>query len=99
MQQSKARKEASTIENMNLTNSDNLVPIISISQLERELVQRTQQFFTPSKESSQEIEKIRCLIECSVCGKLPLVIRQCVVCEAVICNQCRLEAISEGDDR
>lgn len=72
--------------------------VLSASQLELELLERTEQYFEVDQSSQQDMQKIRCLVECSMCEKLPLVIRQCVVCEAVICNLCRLKHQIKNSD-
>lgn len=63
--------------------------IISHQQLKTEVHSRTQCHFYPDPQHQSELNKIGCLVHCVVCNRIPLDIRQCVSCEAVICKQCK----------
>lgn len=56
---------------------------------------RTQTHFHPDPEFEDDVERYACLYKCVVCKQIPLKIKQCIECEAVICKACKLYMINE----
>lgn len=79
-----------------LTEAERRLLVISEEQLLIEVQARTQTHFRPDTEYQEEVEKFSWIIKCSLCKEIPFDIKQCVACESVICESCKLKLI-EGD--
>ena len=82
-------------DSRHLTQEEREMLIISPQQLLKEFYSRTQVHFTPDPAYVDKVNSMACLLKCVVCSRIPLEIRQCVSCEAVICKQCKHELIEE----
>ena len=67
----------------------------------QELHARTKLHFEPDGAFTKEANALACVLKCVACKRIPLDIRQCVMCEAVICKACRhaAEAAATSRDR
>ena len=55
----------------------------------KEFYNRIQVHFKPDPAFECEVNTMACLMKCVVCDQIPLEIRQCVICEAVVCKKCK----------
>ena len=78
-------------DNRNLSVEEQNYLVLSPKQLLIEYSSRIQLHFNPDPVYSSEIDRISCLVKCCVCQKVPLDIKQCVMCEAVVCKECKYQ--------
>lgn len=77
----------------NLTETERKMLILSEEQLYCEVESRLQLTFRPDPEFHGDLEKYSWLLKCCLCKQIPLDIRQCINCEATICEACRIKLI------
>lgn len=82
-------------DDRHLTIEEREMLIISHQQLKGEILHRTQNHFYPDALHQAELKEIACLVQCVVCHRIPLDIRQCVSCEAVICKECKHQILED----
>lgn len=81
-----------------LTETERRMLVLSEEQLYHEVEARVQMCFRPDPPFQEEIEKYAWMLKCSICKSIPFEIRQCIACEAIICESCKIRLL-EGDQQ
>ena len=70
--------------------------VITDHQLLQEMKARTQMYFKPSKEFEKRMETNGWLFNCIKCQQIPLDLKVCICCEAIICTACKFQILEEA---
>lgn len=82
-------------DDRNLSRYERESLILSPHQILKEFYARTQVHLFPDPAFETEIGQMACMVKCVVCHRIPLEIRQCASCEAVICKRCKHNLLEE----